>query len=141
MAQTTKPTCFENHRRSITVVILSGANLSLCHRIREPVTRTYTSLFVNALHVAKCSDASDPSGQPAISLSKTTNPIAVTWKRPPLELVVSRELSLTLTPADIDQSIISDCSVCASVAVCIQHNQRFNSRVCFSSFILSLLGA
>lgn len=131
MAQITKPMCFESHRRSITSVILSGANLSPCHRIREAVTRTYISLLASVPHVAYCSDASDPNGQPTIPLSNTTSSKAVTWKRPSLDPFASQELSLTLTPADIDQNIINDCSVCASVAVCIQHNQRFNSRVRF----------
>ncbi|KAH0829129.1 hypothetical protein J3R83DRAFT_2605 [Lanmaoa asiatica] len=72
---------------------------------------------------------SDPNGQPTIHLPKMARSTSITWKRS------SQELSSTLTPADIYQNIISDCSVCASVAVCVQHNQRFNSRLLSSSLL------
>lgn len=74
-------------------------------------------------------DTSDPDGQPSIPPSNS-NSTAITWNRPTCNLLTSQELSSTLTPTDIDQNIINDCSLCASVAVCIQHHQRFNSTVC-----------
>ncbi|KAG6381977.1 hypothetical protein JVT61DRAFT_605 [Boletus reticuloceps] len=75
---------------------------------------------------------SDPNGQPAIPQSKT-----IKWKRPPRDVLAPQELFSTssLTPADIYQNIIDDCSLCASVAVCIQHNRRFNSRLLSSSLL------
>ena len=123
--------CFERHRPSITSVILSGTNLFHCHLIQEPATRAYISTSADAPHVAYRLGASDPNGQPTIPPSKTTSCTAITWKIPPRDLLTPQELSLNLTPADIDQNVINDCSFCASVAICIQHNQRFNSRVCF----------
>ncbi|KAF8554920.1 cysteine proteinase [Imleria badia] len=78
---------------------------------------------------------SDPNGHPTIPLPKTTNSAAITWKRPPRDLLTPQEFLSTLTPADIDQNIINDCSLCACVAVCIQHNQRFNSRLLSSSLL------
>ncbi|KAI0070564.1 cysteine proteinase [Panus rudis PR-1116 ss-1] len=38
-----------------------------------------------------------------------------------------------LSPEDIIQHIISDCSVCASIAICIEHNRRFGSKLGVSS--------
>ncbi|KAF8141175.1 hypothetical protein EV363DRAFT_1203663 [Boletus edulis] len=80
---------------------------------------------------------SDPNGQPAIPPSKTINSADITWKRPPRDVLAPQELSSTsiLTPADIYQNIIDDCSLCASVAICIQHNRRFNSRLLSSSLL------
>ena len=37
-----------------------------------------------------------------------------------------------LLPEDIVQHIVSDCSVCASIAVCIDHHRRFQSQVSFA---------
>ncbi|KAG8221254.1 hypothetical protein J3R82DRAFT_1418 [Butyriboletus roseoflavus] len=76
---------------------------------------------------------SDPNGQPSPPLPKTTSSTTITWKRPSFDIFTFFELSLTLTPSDINQTFTGDCSVCASVAVCIQHNQRFNSRLLSSS--------
>ncbi|GBE80774.1 Calpain-like protease palB/RIM13 [Sparassis crispa] len=42
--------------------------------------------------------------------------------------------SLLLLPQDIIQHIISDCSVCGSIAICINHHRRFNSKIGLSSF-------
>lgn len=38
--------------------------------------------------------------------------------------------SLPLEPQDIVQHIVTDCSVCGSIAVCICHNRRFQTEVC-----------
>ena len=122
--------CFENRRQSTIPVILCGTNLSPCHPIQGHLTRTYNSFLAGA--TPRCLlDPSDPNGQPTIHPSKTTNSTAITWKKLSHDLLTPEGPSSTLTPTDIDQNIINDCSLCASVAICIQHNQRFNSRVCF----------
>ena len=90
--------------------------------------------MTDATHVADCLDTSDPNGQPAFPLSQTAT---IAWQTPPVDPLTSQKSSLKLTPADIEQNIIDDCSVCASVAVCVQHNQRFNSKVCFHFRLLT----
>lgn len=129
MAQITKPMCSESRPRSIISIILSGTNPSHGHPIQEPVTRTCISFPTDSSHIAYCSYASDPHGQPTVPPSRTTSSTAITWRRPPRDLLTPQELSSNLTPAHIDQNVVNDCSFCAAVAVCIQHNQRFNSRV------------
>ncbi|KAG2063826.1 hypothetical protein BDR04DRAFT_1235377 [Suillus decipiens] len=62
----------------------------------------------------------DPDGQPSL-------PSSSTWKRP------THESFIPLLPSDIIQNIVNDCSVCASIAVCIQHNLRFKSDLLLSS--------
>ncbi|KAG9312146.1 hypothetical protein JVU11DRAFT_7434 [Chiua virens] len=76
---------------------------------------------------------SDPNGQPTLPLSIVSNSTVVTWKRATWDPSASQALSSNLTPADIEQNIINDCSVCASISVCLQHNQRFNSNLLVSS--------
>ncbi|KAI9568796.1 hypothetical protein HD554DRAFT_2021606, partial [Boletus coccyginus] len=73
---------------------------------------------------------------PTVPPSRTTSSTAITWKRPPRDLLTPQEFSSNLTPAHIDQNLVNDCSFCAAVAVCIQHNQRFNSRLLSSSLLL-----
>ena len=41
----------------------------------------------------------------------------------------------SLSPEDVTQHIVSDCSFCASLAVCIAHNRRFSTKVRFVLFI------
>jgi len=74
---------------------------------------------------------SDPHGQPSLG---SVAPSSV-WKRPSDVIPTSSLASLPLLPHDIIQNIVNDCSVCASIAVCIQHHLRFNSNVCFLSFV------
>ncbi|KAG2142326.1 uncharacterized protein EDB93DRAFT_1158574 [Suillus bovinus] len=64
----------------------------------------------------------DPDGQPSLPSP------SYTWKRPNYP-----DSSLPLLPSDVIQNIVNDCSVCASIAVCIQHNIRFKSNLLLSS--------
>ncbi|KAG2104085.1 uncharacterized protein F5147DRAFT_704998 [Suillus discolor] len=64
----------------------------------------------------------DPDGQPSLPTPEYT------WNRPNCP-----NSSLPLLPSDIIQNIVNDCSVCASIAVCIQHNTRFKSNLLLSS--------
>ncbi|KAG2137312.1 hypothetical protein BD769DRAFT_1437574 [Suillus cothurnatus] len=66
----------------------------------------------------------DPDGQPSLGSVSPSS----TWKRPN-----RASSSLPLLPFDIIQNIVNDCSVCASIAVCIQHNLRFKSNLLLSS--------
>lgn len=51
------------------------------------------------------------------------------WK-PPAELCSNwTHSSNDVEPQDIAQRIISDCSVCASIVVCLAHHKRFSSKV------------
>ncbi|KAG2055542.1 cysteine proteinase [Suillus hirtellus] len=68
----------------------------------------------------------DPDGQPSLPTPEYT------WNRPNYP-----NSSLPLLPSDIIQNIVNDCSVCASIAVCIQHNIRFKSNLLLSSLYSS----
>ncbi|KAG1739095.1 uncharacterized protein EDB91DRAFT_1237555 [Suillus paluster] len=60
-------------------------------------------------------------------------------KREPIDVIPTASLtSLVLLPSDIIQTIVNDCSVCASIAVCIQHHLRFKSNLLLSSLYPSI---
>ena len=42
-----------------------------------------------------------------------------------------------ILPEDILQHIVTDCSVCASISVCLEHSRRFGSTVSQSVFVRS----
>ncbi|KIY50677.1 cysteine proteinase [Fistulina hepatica ATCC 64428] len=65
----------------------------------------------------------DPEGQP--ELSSTQQELAPVWRRPP----ATGERHI-LFPWEVHQQVVTDCSFCASVAVCLQHNQRFDTQRC-----------
>lgn len=85
----------------------------------------------------------DPDGQPSVpqyAMSSTysspcwNRPVNVAPMHPPLlsptfstPPVISNP-NLDLTPADIEQHLINDCSVCAMISVCVQHARMFNSK-------------
>ncbi|KAF8150612.1 hypothetical protein B0H34DRAFT_801552 [Crassisporium funariophilum] len=63
----------------------------------------------------------DPDGQP--KLSPEQQKVSSVWRRPnPITKVCRRIL-----PQDVLQHIVTDCSVCASISVCLEHARRFNS--------------
>ncbi|KAF8841696.1 cysteine proteinase [Paxillus ammoniavirescens] len=82
---------------------------------------------------------SDPDGQPSIPVSTSPNLHSYEWKRPSRDPFScsssSRMSSQPLTPTDIEQNMVDDCSLCASIAVCVQHNRKFNSKLLLSSII------
>ncbi|KAJ8581144.1 cysteine proteinase [Rhizopogon salebrosus TDB-379] len=71
----------------------------------------------------------DPDGQPSLG---SVSPSSI-WKRPTDVIPAASLSSLPLLPHDIIQNIVNDCSVCASIAVCIQHHLHFNSTLLLSS--------
>jgi calpain-7 len=72
----------------------------------------------------------DPDGQP--ELSQEQRKFAAVWLSPASVLPNASMTSPNHLPQDVIQGIITDCSVCASISVCIDHHRRFSSRV--SSF-------
>ncbi|KAH8103263.1 hypothetical protein BXZ70DRAFT_888986, partial [Cristinia sonorae] len=91
------------------------------------------SSYVNKIHVPLNNEVSSlPSFiQPPLSTEQISQ--GAMWKT-----WSSSETSALeeLAPEDIVQHIVSDCSVCASISVCIDHNRRFQSKVL--SIILTL---
>ncbi|KAG2347439.1 cysteine proteinase [Suillus weaverae] len=104
------------------------------HLTQDPFSHQLSILkqssIINNIHVPLATSSpsvpyttpfTDPDGQPFLSFPST-------WKRP-----INPPSSLTLLPSDIIQNLVNDCSVCASIAVSIQHNIRFNSNLLLSS--------
>lgn len=76
---------------------------------------------------------SDPDGQPKLSPDQQKN--ACVWKRPIQRPGQSVDiLRRRILPEDILQHIVTDCSVCASISVCLEHSRRFGSTVSGSIF-------
>ncbi|KAI9062454.1 cysteine proteinase [Trametes sanguinea] len=72
------------------------------------------------------------SQQPA--LSEEQQEYGAVWRRPHADqYCVHSGTSSTLSPQDIVQCIVSDCSVCAAVAVCVDHHRRFGSKMMIES--------
>ena len=77
--------------------------------------------------------ASDPDGQPKLSPDQQKN--SCIWKRPNQRPGQSVDiLRRRILPEDILQHIVTDCSVCASISVCLEHSRRFGSTVSGSIF-------
>ncbi|KAG2153243.1 hypothetical protein DEU56DRAFT_955173 [Suillus clintonianus] len=101
---------------------------------RAEKIKQYKSSLINGNHIplatttldSYSSPFTDPDGQPPLGSVFPSS----TWKRP---IDVIPPSSLALLPSDIIQNIVNDCSVCASIAVCIQHNLRFKSNLLLSS--------
>lgn len=69
----------------------------------------------------------DHPDQPELAQAQLAQPAA--WKLP-AELYPSwANSSDDVEPQDIAQRIVSDCSVCASIVVCLAHHKRFSSKV------------
>ncbi|KAJ7578544.1 hypothetical protein C8J56DRAFT_1016524 [Mycena floridula] len=75
----------------------------------QPTRQISTELFV------------DPDGQP--SLSPEQLKLSPVWRRPPSSIDASSDI---LDPQLIRQHI-TDCSLCASLSVCLEHSRRFGS--------------
>ncbi|TFK50844.1 cysteine proteinase [Heliocybe sulcata] len=55
------------------------------------------------------------------------------WRRPRDVSPECRLASTALTPLDIIQHLVADCSVCSSLAACIEHSRRFGTKLGLSS--------
>ncbi|KAL1744851.1 hypothetical protein HDZ31DRAFT_37779, partial [Schizophyllum fasciatum] len=66
----------------------------------------------------------DPDGQPTLSAAqRALDPV---WVRSPYSEV---PLGRQLVPEDIHQHVVTDCSLCASVAVCLERDRRFGGNL------------
>ncbi|KAF7350967.1 Calpain catalytic domain-containing protein [Mycena sanguinolenta] len=65
----------------------------------------------------------DPDGE--MGLSPEQSKVLPVWRRPAVSEGDGAIADWRLRPRDILQHIITDCSVCASISVCLEHNQRF----------------
>jgi len=75
-------------------------------------------------------------GQPKLSPDQQKN--SCVWKRPNQRPGESMDiLRQRILPEDILQHIVTDCSVCASISVCLEHSRRFGSTVSLSVFVRS----
>ncbi|KAH7925291.1 cysteine proteinase [Leucogyrophana mollusca] len=78
----------------------------------------------------------EPSGQtPQDSAfgSLSRQPTSFVWRRPNEAIPGASIGSTSLLPDDIRQNTVNDCSVCASIAVCIEHNNRMGSKLLMSN--------
>ncbi|KAH6910301.1 hypothetical protein BKA70DRAFT_1272694 [Coprinopsis sp. MPI-PUGE-AT-0042] len=70
----------------------------------------------------------DPDGQPQLSPEQSS--VSPVWKRPPHHSE-PKTYDAAATPRilaqDVLQHIVTDCSVCASISVCLEHGMRFGS--------------
>jgi hypothetical protein len=111
---------------------LHGTSLSVSHSdFRQPL---YISLFVpySTSRCVELKEHRDPDGQPKLSPEQIK--VAPVWRRP--QELEDDVVSLSsdrprrgLLPQDILQHIVTDCSVCASISVCLEHARRFGSNV------------
>ncbi|KAJ7270120.1 hypothetical protein B0H12DRAFT_1310818 [Mycena haematopus] len=69
----------------------------------------------------------DPDGE--IGLSPEQSKVFPEWRRPAVSESDGAIEDWRLRPQDILQHIITDCSVCASISVCLEHSQRFGPQV------------
>ena len=74
----------------------------------------------------------DQPDQPELARAQLAR--SATWKLPAELCSNCTHSSDEVEPQDIAQRIISDCSVCASIVVCLAHHKRFSSKVRFLGF-------
>jgi hypothetical protein len=80
-------------------------------------------LIVHALLLS----SSDPDGQPPLSAEQRR--VSAVWLRPVQAGYTSDIGTRIIHPQEILQHIVTDCSVCASISVCLEHARRFGSDV------------
>ncbi|KAF8807060.1 hypothetical protein BYT27DRAFT_7242680 [Phlegmacium glaucopus] len=89
-------------------------------------------LWDDHVQTSSISPYTDPDGQPKLSPDQQKN--SCSWKRPNQRPGQSMEiLRRRIMPEDILQHIVTDCSVCASISVCLEHSRRFGSTLAVSS--------
>ena len=80
---------------------------------------------------------SDPDG--LLELSREQKEAGVLWRRPREVFANAKIFFPELRPEDIVQRIVADCSLCASIVVCLLHCRTHNSKVCTIFHSLELL--
>ncbi|KAF9029355.1 cysteine proteinase [Hymenopellis radicata] len=76
--------------------------------------------------LSSSTEFSDPDGQP--SLSPEQREVATIWRRPHCKAYTDPTI-WQIGAQDIVQHIVTDCSVCASLSVCVEHSRRFGSKL------------
>lgn len=74
----------------------------------------------------------DPDGQPRLSPEQLR--VAPIWRRPRCDrqfqdIYSSQAFEAPSVESIMIQQTVTDCSVCASISVCIEHTRRFGSHV------------
>ncbi|KAJ3553680.1 hypothetical protein NM688_g3481 [Phlebia brevispora] len=111
-------------KRDITPVAtdrLSQREQLLVLQKSSTINGTFYPLWSEATSTASAHSAK----QPALSPEQVGK--SAVWRRCSHRPIADPEHPLA--PQDVVQHVISDCSVCASVALCIEHSNRFNSRL------------
>ncbi|KAI6029389.1 hypothetical protein BKA83DRAFT_4218216 [Pisolithus microcarpus] len=111
---------------------------SVINGIRYPMwTDAVPAAGPNVLYIlqspmyAMSSTYSSPCWNRPVNVAPMHPPLlSPTFSTPP---VISNP-NLDLTPADIEQHLINDCSVCAMISVCVQHARMFNSKLLSSVY-------
>ena len=86
-----------------------------------------TSTFTTSERIPEVDWNRDRPDQPELARAQLAQSAA--WKLP-VELYSNwTHPSNDIEPQDIAQRVISDCSVCASIVVCLAHHKRFSSKV------------
>ncbi|KAI6131262.1 hypothetical protein EDD17DRAFT_1466405, partial [Pisolithus thermaeus] len=98
------------------------------------------SSVINGIRYPMWTDAVPAAGPNVLYIS----PRFPSWNRPvtPMHLPLTSPIApvvsapnVDLTPADIEQHLINDCSVCAMISVCVQHARMFDSKASLLSSI------
>ncbi|GLB37855.1 putative peptidase C2 family protein [Lyophyllum shimeji] len=70
----------------------------------------------------------DPDGQPKLSAEQAK--VSPVWRRlPPSTKTLRNHEHGRIFPREIVQHVVTDCSVCASISVLLEHSKRFNSNL------------
>ena len=69
----------------------------------------------------------DPDG--LLELSPEQELAGVVWRRPSEVLADAKIFASDLRPEDISQRVVADCSLCASIVVCLLHSRSHISQV------------
>ena len=99
--------------------------------------RYVCSIFCGGVWFALCTPPfrfSDPDG--SLELSPEQKEAGVVWRRPREAFATDAKIfSAELRPEDIVQRIVADCSLCASIVVCLLHSRTHDSdsEVCLPS--------
>ncbi|KAF9653758.1 cysteine proteinase [Thelephora ganbajun] len=147
LARTTGDDKVKTHAKSRAGVALQRAEkIKSIHRDLTPVVRNAfseqsqlsvlkKSSRVNGKLIPLWRDPRHPSedhpDQPELAQAQLAQ--SATWKFPAELCSNWTHSSNNVEPQDIAQRIISDCSVCASIVVCLAHHKRFSSKLGQSS--------
>ncbi|KAG5351927.1 hypothetical protein C0989_004474 [Termitomyces sp. Mn162] len=109
-----------NQHDATSTVDTSGVSTIL-----TPVGIDHFSPRTSILFYVPRRDMKDPDGPPKLSPEQAK--VSPVWRHvPPIRTIHARH---EILPQEILQHVVTDCSVCASISVCLEHARRFNSNV------------